>query len=242
MATIFQGSYLVSQHSSIPLQVQPQCFGAFATVSWAQCLYYGKGYTKLQALGCLLAFYCFFAGFETGSVFALWAGRDNGVEWPVQMYGWITSALFAIGLFPQYYEIWKHGEVLGISILFMMVDVSGGVFSGISLFFRSTFDSTAFVQYMLIVVLDGLVIVLYFVLNPIQRRRRAKAAALQDPEIVVGEQVQLRDTKYDRADTDASTLAPSAPDSPTGGRDDSKDKALASPIRVTEVGEEAERT
>lgn len=111
--------------------MQPQAFGAFCTVSWAQCLYYGKGYSKLKATLCLLAFYCVFAGFETGSVFALWAGERNGVTWPQQMYGWITSALLIIGLLPQYYEIYKAKEVVGISITFMLVDIFGGLFSGV---------------------------------------------------------------------------------------------------------------
>lgn len=210
MATIFQGSYLVSQHSSIALQIQPQCFGAFATLSWAQCLYYGKGYTKIQALACMMAFYCFFAGFETGSVYALWAGRARGVEWPIQMYGWITSALLILGLLPQYFEIWKHREVLGISIMFMMVDIFGGVFSGISLFFRTQLDTTALVQYLLVVVLDGLVVVLYFILNPIQRRRRARAAAAQNAENATG-QVYLKDRTIQWTESDEVTVGCDSP-------------------------------
>lgn len=130
----------------------------------------------------MCAFYVVFAGFEVGSVFALWAGRDNGFEWPVQMYGWITSALLACGLLPQYWEIYKHKEVIGISIMFMMVDIWGGLFSAVSLFFRETFDSTAFVQYMLVVVLDGLVVVLAMILNPMAKRRRAREALKDDEE------------------------------------------------------------
>ncbi|CAK9780169.1 hypothetical protein CC85DRAFT_260108 [Cutaneotrichosporon oleaginosum] len=185
-ATIFQGSYLVSMRSSIPLQIQPQAFGGLGVVSWGQCLYYGKKYTLRRTLACVGTFYAVFVGFEVGSVYALWAGERRGITWPMQMYGWITSALLVLGLLPQYWEIWRHREVLGISIAFMLVDIGGGVFSGVSLFFRAHFDSTAFVQYFLVVVLDGVVVLLACVLNPLAKRRRAREAALADAENSAG--------------------------------------------------------
>lgn len=65
-------SYIVVQRLSIPLQLQPQAFGALAGFSCAQILYYGHGYSKLKAGLCYLAFLCVWAGFESGSVYALW--------------------------------------------------------------------------------------------------------------------------------------------------------------------------
>ena len=53
---------------------------------------------------------------------------------------------------PQYWEIYKHGEVIGISITFMLVDCLGGVFSDLSLAFKPTFDVIAGVAYTLVVV------------------------------------------------------------------------------------------
>lgn len=52
---------------------------------------------------------------------------------------------------PQYYEIYKHREVIGISILFMIIDLLGGVFSDLSLVFRPNFDVIAGVAYSLVV-------------------------------------------------------------------------------------------
>ncbi|TXT04876.1 hypothetical protein VHUM_03959 [Vanrija humicola] len=180
MATIFQGSYLVSQRSSIPLQIQPQCFGFLCVISWAQCLRYGSKWSLKRVFCAMAIFYAFFVGFQVGSVYALWAGQRAGRYWPGEMYGWITSALLIIGLLPEYYEIYKHKEVVGISLLFMAVDIGGGIFSGLSLFFRKDFDKIAFIQYFLVVLLDGAIIVLAWILNPIARRRRAQAAAMED--------------------------------------------------------------
>jgi hypothetical protein len=103
---------------------------------------------------------------------------------------------------PQYWEIYKLKEVVGISLVFMAVDIGGGVFSFLSLFFRPKLDYAAFVSinldvrqiwlisqvsYALVVLLDGIVVILAFILNPIAKRRRAREAAetghvVDDPE------------------------------------------------------------
>ena len=53
---------------------------------------------------------------------------------------------------PQFYEIYKHGAVLGISLTFMAVDLLGGVSSILSLIFKNRVDVTAAVAYSLVVV------------------------------------------------------------------------------------------
>ena len=53
---------------------------------------------------------------------------------------------------PQYYEIYKHREVIGISLTFMTVDLLGGVFSILSLVMKESLDITASVAYSLVVV------------------------------------------------------------------------------------------
>ncbi|GFZ46145.1 hypothetical protein JCM24511_04392 [Saitozyma sp. JCM 24511] len=178
IASWFLGSYIVVQRLSIPLQIQPQLFGSLAAVSVAQCLYYDKGWSKLRAVLFFITFEVLFAGFEAGSVFALWAGQDRGVYWPTTMYGYISAVLLAVALLPQYWEIYRLREVVGISLTFMAVDILGGIFSFLSLFFRDSLDVAAFVSYALVVLLDGIVVILAFILNPIARRRRAHEKAM----------------------------------------------------------------
>ena len=60
---------------------------------------------------------------------------------------------------PQYYEIYKYREVIGISVVFMAVDLMGGVFSLLSLAFKEHFDVIAAVAY-------GAVVVSYLFPNP----------------------------------------------------------------------------
>ncbi|KAK6902927.1 integral membrane protein [Kwoniella mangroviensis CBS 10435] len=174
LASIFLGSYVVAQRLSIPLQIQPQAFGVLAAISTGQILYYSHKWSKRNTILFFVGFCLVFAGFETGSVFAIWAGQDNGVNWPIKMYGIISAVLLAIALAPQYYEIWKFREVLGISMMFMIVDTLGGVFSLASLFCRSELDILGLISYALVVVLDTIVILLAIILNPLARRRRRK--------------------------------------------------------------------
>ena len=47
---------------------------------------------------------------------------------------------------PQYWEIYRLKEVVGISLVFMAIDILGGIFSFSSLFFREYLDVAAFVS------------------------------------------------------------------------------------------------
>lgn len=72
----FLGSYIVAQRLSIPLQIQPQAFGVLCAIAWAQCLYYSHKWSKTKAGAALLGYCVVFAGFETGSVYALWVSAQ----------------------------------------------------------------------------------------------------------------------------------------------------------------------
>ena len=99
---------------------------------------------------------------------------DRGNKAPVNFFGAFSTVLLSVALLyvsmrftdracnypdalrtndrPQYYEIYKHKEVIGVSILFMVVDMMGGVFSVLSLVFKTEFDVIAAVTYCLVVV------------------------------------------------------------------------------------------
>ena len=88
----------------------------------------------------------------------------------MEFFGIASSVVIAIGLLcvrlvttlslasdtpslsPQYYEIWKHKEVIGISVPFMTIDMLGGVFNDLSLAFKDKFIVLAAITYTLVVV------------------------------------------------------------------------------------------
>lgn len=132
----FLGVYAIVQDLSVPIILQPQSFGLLSACSVAQCMYYGKGRGKNVCIAFVLVFAVIMAGFEVGMVYAIrvslsygWlvhknralimyygnlqAGMDNGVDWPVTLFGSISAALLAGALIPQYLEIYRLKEVKG---------------------------------------------------------------------------------------------------------------------------------
>ncbi|KAF7977612.1 hypothetical protein HWV62_3230 [Athelia sp. TMB] len=194
IAAPFLGAYTIVQDLNTPLIVQPQIFCALSLISWGQVRappiariaadrvvqvrYYGHKHSKLAATTMTLGLAALLGGLEVGIVFGIKSVYHDGAgnARPVQFTGIFAAILIALALFPQYYEIWKHGEVIGISITFMVVDLLGGVFSDLSLVFRPGFDVIAATSYSLVVVLDAVVIICAIILNPRANKRRLREA------------------------------------------------------------------
>ncbi|KAH9025830.1 hypothetical protein EDB84DRAFT_1273369 [Lactarius hengduanensis] len=192
MAALPLGIYVIVQDLNVPLIVQPQLFALFTLLSWTQCMYYGRARSRAWCAAVLAATLVLYAALEAGMVFALRPSYRRGTsagKAGVRFFGILSSALISLALLracpnqqhsfsdrrPQYYEIYKHGAVVGISLTFMAVDLLGGVASILSLAFKSHFDTTAAVAYALVVVMDGLVLVLAVILNPRAKRRARRA-------------------------------------------------------------------
>ncbi|KAM5534639.1 hypothetical protein V8D89_011651 [Ganoderma adspersum] len=187
ISCVFLGVYAIVQDLNIPLIVQPQIMSVLSYVSWAQCQYYGKKRSKTASVSMGLALIVVSGGFETGMVFTIRPAFNKGNTAPVTLFGIISTVLLSGGLLPQYYEIYKYKEVVGVSLMFMFVDMMGGVFSDLSLAFKDHFDIVAGVAYSLVVVLDGIVLLCALILNPRAKRRRKQ---LEAEVIVAGEQVE----------------------------------------------------
>ncbi|TDL24079.1 hypothetical protein BD410DRAFT_786774 [Rickenella mellea] len=191
------GIFVVVQKLNIPLILQPQLFGFLSSVSWGQCMYYGHKKSLVRSLALFIVFITLLGSFEAGMIFAVRPAYRHGNQTPVRFFGIMSSVLLSAGLLPQYVEIWRLREVKGISLMFMFIDLMGGVFSDLSLAFRPEFDVIAGVAYTLVVVLDGIVLIAAIILNPRARRRRERAAELEasgaSPALATGVVVQDAD-------------------------------------------------
>ncbi|KAF5373268.1 hypothetical protein D9615_007478 [Tricholomella constricta] len=169
LSGLFLGVYAIVQDLNIPLIIQPQLFAFLTLFSWGQCLYYDIGKSRLAA--CLMtgSVMLTIGALEVGMVFAI---RPTMNQRAIDFFGVFASVLIAAGLLPQYWEIYKRKEVVGISILFITIDLLGGVFSDLSLIFRPKFDIIAAVAYSLVIVMDGLIVIAAMILNPRARKRR----------------------------------------------------------------------
>ncbi|KAG5732656.1 hypothetical protein E4T56_gene16780 [Termitomyces sp. T112] len=165
------GVYVILQNLSIPFIVQPQLFSFLCLLSWGQCLHYEQGKRPLETALITGSLMLVIGGLEAGMVFAI---RSSMNRRAIDFFGIFASVVIACGLLPQYYEIIKLKEVIGISIPFIMIDWLGAVFSFVALLFRPKFDVEAGVAYGLVFVMDGVIILAAMILNPFARRRRRR--------------------------------------------------------------------
>ncbi|KIM22827.1 hypothetical protein M408DRAFT_78446 [Serendipita vermifera MAFF 305830] len=178
----FLGVYTIVRNINIPLIVQPQVFGALAALSWVQTLYYDPKRSLWVCSLIFLTFVVVFAAFEAGMVYATRAAIEAGNQHVLPFFGGFSAVLIAVALIPQYIEIYRLKEVRGISLLFMALDIGGGIFSLLSLVFKPEFDGVASLSYIGVIVLDGIIVILQFILNPRAQRRREREDAMI-PEI-----------------------------------------------------------
>jgi hypothetical protein len=115
-------------------------------------MYYGKGHSKFMATLLALAAMTFTGVCQVGLVYAIRPSYEKGDTRGTLTVGILSSVFIAVALIPQYWEIYKRREVIGISLLFMFVDMAGGVFSDISLIFKQNFNVVAAMTYTLVVV------------------------------------------------------------------------------------------
>ncbi|KAJ7730016.1 hypothetical protein DFH07DRAFT_849448 [Mycena maculata] len=184
----FLGAYTIVLDLNIPLILQPQLFGVLSLISWGQCQYYGERRSGRTATAMAVGAMLLVGGFEAGMVFALRSAYNARTEaglHGVQFLGIFSSVLISLALLPQYLEIWRLREVVGLSVLFMAVDMLGGVFSDLSLAFKGgEFNVIAAVTYTLVVGLDGIVILAALILNPrAEKRRRLAGTDLEEAPV-----------------------------------------------------------
>ncbi|CAO1636990.1 unnamed protein product [Parajaminaea phylloscopi] len=186
-ASVPQGAYLLIEWVSVPLLIQPQIFSALALIGVGQCLYYrdggeqvGSRVSRNLTVVLVLAAWIFygaveFAFFELGRL-----GKRRGTEAASQVFGILGVIGILGGLLPQYWEIYKLGRVVGISLMLLIIDSAGAVFSLLALIFKPTFDGLAAANYIGILVLEIGIFALWIILNP--RAARQERGKTQDVE------------------------------------------------------------
>ncbi|BGO97424.1 Cystinosin/ERS1p repeat protein [Rhodotorula toruloides] len=220
---IWLGAYCYTSGLSVPLVVQPQAFCLFSAIAWAQCLVYDSKWKTWQAVS-IATFVCALAsGIEAALIFGTKALQDRGNNKMNQALGIIAAVFIIAGLLPQYWEVYKYRAVIGISLIFLLVDLLGGVFSFLSLVWTPPpFDTLACVSYSGVVGLEIGIFVLAAVLNPGYWRRKREeekrrkleegTATLSPPDGEATEKAKMEQ----RTDTGATLSSASAEEGAAG--------------------------
>ena len=126
------------------------------------------------------------AGLETAGIYLLKLARQREQEWAVTFVGVVSAVLINVGLVPQFYEIYKLRDVVGVSYTFLAIDTAGAVFSFASLFFDNggSINVLAAVSYGLLILEEGLIFLIGGVLKlrSLRRRRRSETVKVEESE------------------------------------------------------------
>ncbi|QSZ35271.1 hypothetical protein DSL72_008140 [Monilinia vaccinii-corymbosi] len=141
------GAYNIASGFNIALLVQPQILTVLSLVTWAQCWYYGAGWSVSKCVFVTGGVGVVFGGLEVALVEGLKAGQRRNLEWPLICMGILSAVLLAAGVLRHYYDIYVHRTVRGISFIFVGIDAAGDVFSLVSLFFQPHLDILGMVIY-----------------------------------------------------------------------------------------------
>lgn len=173
------GTYAIVQNLNIPLILQPQLFGLLSIVSWGQCQYYTRKRSLRTSILMTLGILAILGAFQVAMVFTIRPlyPEHESARRGLQFLGIFSSVLISLALLPQYYEIYKRKEVVGISLPFMFIDLLGGLCSDLSLVFKDYFDVVASVTYTVVIVMDAIVLVTAMILNPLARRKRQQSVS-----------------------------------------------------------------
>ncbi|BGO92459.1 hypothetical protein NBRC10512_000270 [Rhodotorula toruloides] len=223
---IWLGAYCYTSGLSVPLVVQPQAFCLFSAIAWAQCLVYDSKWKTWKAVS-IATFVCALAaGIEAALIFGTKALQDRGNNKMNQALGIIAAVFIVAGLLPQYWEVYKYRAVIGISLVFLLVDLLGGVFSFLSLVWTPPpFDTLACVSYSGVVGLEIGIFVLAAVLNPgywRRKREEEERRKLEEGTLAAGEgEVSGSEEKKQvgmgqRTDTGATLASTSAEEGAAG--------------------------
>ncbi|CAG8782717.1 2256_t:CDS:2 [Cetraspora pellucida] len=97
--------------------------------------------------------------------------NEKNIDWPKIVVGILPTILVFAGYGPQFYEIYRIKLVRGISLIFLVIDILGAAFSATSLVFSPPpFDILAASVYLIVVMLNSVIIILYYILNWIHRK------------------------------------------------------------------------
>ncbi|KAI8903455.1 hypothetical protein DFJ77DRAFT_440702 [Powellomyces hirtus] len=172
--TPFFGGYAIYSDLAVPLLVQPNLFGFFATICFVQCIYYGtksncekrRPARAIYALLLLAVCLAVLGALETGLYFATKKASES--SWPNVTFalGVLPTILIVLGFVPMYYEIFTHSPndakffaetsiVDGLSEPFLIMDTLGGILSVLALGLRPPpFDWLNAGSYAAVAILD----------------------------------------------------------------------------------------
>ncbi|GAA5853079.1 hypothetical protein JCM5353_007364 [Sporobolomyces roseus] len=180
---LFLGIYAILENINIPIILQPHCYGSLCAFIFCQMVYFDRKWSLKNTILLFVGYCIVGGGFEVGMYFAAKPGVDRGIKAASMPFGILSDLCLAAGFFPQFWQIWKDREVVGLSYLFLAMDTLGAVFSILSLAFKTSLDGIAFAGYLIVIIFEVLIVILALLLNPSAKRRKQEQGLDQNETI-----------------------------------------------------------
>ncbi|KAM9994740.1 hypothetical protein ACTFIY_000937 [Dictyostelium cf. discoideum] len=159
---VILGTNLVFNREPPALVVQISCFSLFSLVIVMQHLFYQKKYNLKRLLFtiglCVLV--------TIATIISLYSilNAKHTNSFVLQLILTIAATgLMAVGFFPQILEVYQ--EKVGLSMIFVVMDFFGGVFSILSLVFHVPFDYMSFSTYVVVPICQAIIFALVMRIN-----------------------------------------------------------------------------
>ena len=141
--------------------LQPNLFMVFSVTCWAQTVCYQSGSMQIgisAGVGLTVALLlCEVLGVH-------YLLQSNDVNAPYIALGSLSLIFFALGFVPQYVQIYSARKVEGISIPFLIIDMTGSILSIASLAMQKHFEPISGACYIIVFVLDLIIVLLHYLL------------------------------------------------------------------------------
>ncbi|KAJ3324533.1 hypothetical protein HDU93_002800, partial [Gonapodya sp. JEL0774] len=137
-----------------------------------------------SSVGALIGLVVIGVALELAVYYSVKVSSDRGLTTAVNVIGVIPLVFALAGFLPQYWEFWRLKRVIGISLLFSLIDGSGGLFNGISVAFRPPpFDVVAFLNFFLITVAQAVTWVCFLWYEVVRKGRGKGPSVGADREV-----------------------------------------------------------
>lgn len=146
---------------SVLFIIQPNLFMVFSVICWAQTI--SDQYTN-KVVGVASGVILMVVLLVTEVLASIYLLRSNDDNTPFIILASLSLVFFAIGFLPQYWQIYCAKKVEGISILFLMIDMTGSVLSIVSLALQDHFEPISGACYIVVFVFDLIIVMLHYLL------------------------------------------------------------------------------
>ncbi|KAN0008772.1 hypothetical protein ACTFIU_002065 [Dictyostelium citrinum] len=159
---VILGTNLVFNREPPALVVQISCFSVFSLVIVMQHLFYQKKYNLKRLLFTIGL--CVLVTIATIiSIYSILNAKHTNAFVLQLILTIIATGLMAVGFFPQILEVYQ--EKVGLSMIFVVMDFFGGVFSILSLVFHVPFDYMSFSTYVVVPICQAMIFALVMRIN-----------------------------------------------------------------------------